>query len=278
MEAVLLQHEPWVRMASFAAVLAAMALWEVLAPRRILAHPRVLRWPANLGIALLNAALLRLAVPMAAVGLAAAAGERGWGLLNQLELPSWLGLAAAVVALDLVIYVQHGLFHAVPALWRLHRMHHADLDFDVTTGTRFHPVEILLSAGIKLAAVAALGPSALAVLVFEVLLNATAMFNHANVRLPLAADRRLRWLVVTPDMHRVHHSAVPAETNRNFGFSLPWWDRLFGTYLAQPAAGHERMAIGIPEFRDAAELRLHRLLLQPLREDKSGYEIPVHSQ
>jgi sterol desaturase/sphingolipid hydroxylase (fatty acid hydroxylase superfamily) len=278
MEAVLLQHEPWVRAAAFAAVLLAMALWELLAPRRILAYPRILRWPANLGIVLLNTALLRLALPMAAVGLAAAASEGGWGLLNQLDLPPWLALAAAVLALDLVIYVQHVLFHAVPALWRLHRMHHADLDFDVTTGTRFHPLEILLSAGIKLGAVAALGPSALAVLVFEVLLNATAMFNHGNVRLPVAADRWLRWLVVTPDMHRVHHSVVPAETSRNFGFSLPWWDRLFGTYLAQPAAGHERMAIGVPEFRDAAELRLHRMLLQPLRDDKAGYEIPVHSQ
>lgn len=278
MESTLLQHEPWVRMGAFAAVLLVMALWEALAPRRILAYPRVLRWPANLGIVILNAALLRLAVPMAAVGLAAAASERGWGLLNQLDLPPWLALAAAVVALDLVIYIQHVLFHAVPALWRLHRMHHADLDFDVTTGARFHPLEILASAGVKLAAVAVLGPSALAVLVFEVLLSATAMFNHGNVRLPVAADRWLRRLVVTPDMHRVHHSAVPAETSRNFGFCLPWWDRLFGTYLAQPAAGHERMRIGIAEFRDAAELRLHRMLLQPLREDKAGYEIPVHSQ
>jgi sterol desaturase/sphingolipid hydroxylase (fatty acid hydroxylase superfamily) len=278
MESTLLQHEPWVRMGAFAAVLLAMALWEALAPRRILAYPRILRWPANLGIVILNAALLRLAVPMAAVGLAAAASERGWGLLNQLDLPPWLALAAAVIALDLVIYIQHVLFHAVPALWRLHRMHHADLDFDVTTGARFHPLEILVSAGIKLAAVAVLGPAALAVLVFEVLLSATAMFNHGNVRLPVAADRWLRRLVVTPDMHRVHHSAVPAETSRNFGFCLPWWDRLFGTYLAQPAAGHERMRIGIAEFRDAAELRLHRMLLQPLREDKAGYEIPVHSQ
>jgi sterol desaturase/sphingolipid hydroxylase (fatty acid hydroxylase superfamily) len=277
MEAVLLQLEPWVRAAAFAAVLLAMALWELLAPRRILAYPRILRWPANLGIVILNTAL-RLAVPMAAVGLAAAAGERGWGLLNQLDLPPGLGLVAAVVALDLVIYIQHVVFHAVPALWRLHRMHHADLDFDVTTGARFHPLEILISALIKLGAVAVLGPSALAVLVFEVLLNATAMFNHGNVRLPVAADRWLRWLVVTPDMHRVHHSAVPAETNRNFGFSLPWWDRLFGTYLAQPAAGHERMRIGIAEFRDPAELRLHRMLLQPLRDDKPGHEIPVHSQ
>jgi len=275
MESTLLQHEPWVRIGAFAAVLLVMALWEALAPRRILAYPRILRWPANLGIVILNAALLRLAVPMAAVGLAAAASERGWGLLNQLDLPPWLALAAAVIALDLVIYIQNVLFHAVPVLWRLHRMHHADLDFDVTTGARFHPLEILASAGVKLAAVAVLGPSALAVLVFEVLLSATAMFNHGNVRVPVAADRWLRRLVVTPDMHRVHHSAVPAETSRNFGFCLPWWDRLFGTYLAQPAAGHERMRIGIAEFRDAAELRLHRMLLQPLRDEKAGYEVPV---
>jgi sterol desaturase/sphingolipid hydroxylase (fatty acid hydroxylase superfamily) len=260
-------------MGAFGLVFLGMALWEFLAPRRILAHARTRRWPSNLGIVVLNTVLLRLTVPMAAVGLAAVASERGWGLLNQLDLSPLLALIVAVLALDLTIYVQHVLFHAVPALWRLHRMHHADLDFDVTTGARFHPVEILLSAGIKLAAVAALGPSALAVLVFEVLLNATAMFNHGNVRLPAGMDRWLRWIVVTPDMHRVHHSIAPRETNRNFGFNLPWWDRLFGTYLAQPAAGHERMTIGISQFRDPAELRLHRMLLQPFRDDAGGYPL-----
>jgi sterol desaturase/sphingolipid hydroxylase (fatty acid hydroxylase superfamily) len=237
MESYLLQHEPWVRMSAFGLVLAAMALWELAAPRRALGHARLQRWPMNLGIVVLNTALLRLVLPLTAVGLAAVASERGWGLLNQLAPAPWIALIAAVVALDLAIYLQHVLFHAVPALWRLHRMHHADLDFDVTTGVRFHPVEILLSALIKLGAVAALGPPVAAVLVFELALNATSMFNHGNVRLPLAADRALRWLLVTPDMHRVHHSAVPRETNSNFGFSLPWWDRIFGTYLAQPAAG-----------------------------------------
>jgi sterol desaturase/sphingolipid hydroxylase (fatty acid hydroxylase superfamily) len=170
-----------------------------------------------------------------------------------------------VIVLDLVIYLQHVLFHAVPALWRLHRMHHADLDFDVTTGARFHPIEIVLSMVIKLAAVVSLGAPAIAVLVFEVLLNATAMFNHGNIRLPLGFDRVLRLLVVTPDMHRVHHSTVTSETNSNFGFNLPWWDRLLGTYRAQPVAGHEDMTIGIALFREPQDLRLDRMLVQPFR-------------
>jgi sterol desaturase/sphingolipid hydroxylase (fatty acid hydroxylase superfamily) len=178
-----------------------------------------------------------------------------------------------VVVLDLVIYLQHVLFHAVPALWRLHRMHHADLDFDVTTGLRFHPIEIVLSMGIKLAVVAVLGPPAAAVLVFEVILNGTAMFNHSNIRIPLGLDRILRWVVVTPDMHRVHHSVVPQETNSNFGFNLPWWDRLFGTYRAQPAEGHDGMTIGIELFRARRDLWLDRMLIQPLLGKVGNYPI-----
>jgi sterol desaturase/sphingolipid hydroxylase (fatty acid hydroxylase superfamily) len=178
-----------------------------------------------------------------------------------------------VILLDLTIYLQHVLFHAVPVLWRLHRMHHADLEFDVTTGVRFHPFEILLSMVIKLVVVAALGAPALAVLVFEVLLNATSMFNHGNVRLPAALDRLMRWIIVTPEMHRVHHSIAPRETNSNFGFNLPWWDRWFGTYRAEPAAGHENMTIGIEQFRDPRELRLDRMLAQPFREDVGAYPL-----
>jgi len=172
-----------------------------------------------------------------------------------------------VVLLDLAIYGQHVAFHAVPALWRLHRMHHADLEFDVTTGLRFHPGEILLSMAIKLVAVAALGAPPLAVLAFEIMLNATSLFNHGNVRLPLGLDRRLRLVVVTPDMHRVHHSMERQETDSNFGFNLPWWDHLFGTYRAQPVMGHARMMIGIDRFRHPRELWLHRMLLQPFRGD-----------
>jgi sterol desaturase/sphingolipid hydroxylase (fatty acid hydroxylase superfamily) len=250
MDNVFLEHEPLIRLAAFLAVFVAMALWEVLAPRRALTVSRTLRWASNLGLVALNTVLLRLVFPTAAVGTALVAETRDWGLLYQLELSRWLVIVAAVVALDLAIYLQHVMVHAVPALWRLHRVHHADLDFDLTTGARFHPIEILLSMVIKLAVVVLIGAPAVAVLVFEVLLNATAMFNHSNVRLPAGLDRVLRWFVVTPDMHRVHHSVEDDETNSNFGFNLPWWDRLLGTYRAQPRAGHQGMTVGIRTYRD----------------------------
>jgi sterol desaturase/sphingolipid hydroxylase (fatty acid hydroxylase superfamily) len=270
---ILLAYGPVIRLSAFAAIFTAMALWEVLAPRRPQAIGRLRRWPGNLGIVVLNTLLIRLAFPTAAVGVALLAESRGWGLFPALTAPPWLAVVAAVILLDLAIYLQHVLFHAVPVLWRLHRMHHADLEFDVTTGARFHPIEILLSMAIKLGVVAALGAPAAAVLIFEVLLNATSMFNHGNVRIPEGLDRVLRWIVVTPEMHRVHHSVVSRETNSNFGFNLPWWDRLFGTYRAQPAAGHQGMAIGIEQFRDPRELRLDRMLLQPFRDDDRLYPL-----
>jgi sterol desaturase/sphingolipid hydroxylase (fatty acid hydroxylase superfamily) len=263
MDGGLLDHEPLVRGGVFAGVFAAMALWELLGPKRAFEVGRGRRWPGNLGVVVLDTLLVRLVFPTAAVGTALAAEAAGFGLFHALAAPFWLALLLSVVLLDLTIYLQHVLFHAVPALWRLHRMHHADTGFDVTTGLRFHPVEIVLSMALKMAAVAALGAPAVAVLVFEVLLNATALFNHANVRLPRRVDRVLRWLVVTPDMHRVHHSAIPAETDSNFGFNLPWWDRLFGTYRAQPRDGHAGMTIGLTQFRDPRELRLDRMLIQP---------------
>ncbi len=266
-------HEAAVRLGAFAAVLAAMAAWEALAPRRRRQHSRWTRWPSNLGIVALNTLVLRAASPLAAVAVATLAQQRGWGLFNGIGLPQWAGIGLAVVLLDLAIYLQHVMFHAVPALWRLHRMHHADLDIDVTTGARFHPVEIILSAGIKCAVVGAIGAPPVAVILFEVILNATAMFNHSNARLPIALDRVLRLALVTPDMHRVHHSIRPDETNSNFGFSLPWWDRLLGTYRAQPADGHDAMTIGIEQFRTAQDLRLDRMLIQPLRGPASGYPI-----
>ena len=269
----LLANEPLLRAGFAIGILAAMAAWEVLAPRRRQAVPRLERWPGNLGVVVLDAVLVRLVFPTAAVGLAVTGAAKGWGLLNVLTVPWWVAAVASVVLLDLAIYFQHVLFHAVPALWRLHRMHHADLEFDVTTGLRFHPVEILLSMGIKLGVVAALGPPAVAVLIFEVLLNGSSMFNHSNVRLPAGLDGVLRWFVVTPDMHRVHHSIRPNETNSNFGFNLPWWDRLFGTYRAQPAAGHEAMTIGIEQFRNPRDLRLDRMLIQPLLGAASRYPI-----
>jgi len=270
----LLQHEPVIRLGFFLGVLAAMALWESLAPRRSLGVSKAWRWTNNLGIVFLNTALVRVLVPTTAVALAVTAGAQRWGVLNFLELPAWLEVVVAVVALDFAIWLQHVVFHAVPALWRLHRVHHADLDYDVTTGARFHPVEIVLSMLIKFAAILVLGPPAAAVLIFEVALNATSMFNHGNVRLPLALDRALRLAVVTPDMHRVHHSIEDHETNSNFGFNLSVWDRLFGTYKAQPDAGHERMTIGIREHRDEREVdRLPGMLALPFRGAVTDYAI-----
>lgn len=274
MQEFILAHEPGIRLAAFLGIFAAMAGWEFAAPRRTLTVSKPWRWTSNLGIVALNTVLLRFVFPVAAVGLAVIAAERGWGLLNNVTLPVGVEIVLAVIALDFAIYLQHVMFHAVPALWRLHRMHHADLDFDVTTGARFHPIEILLSMGIKLAVVAALGPSAVAVVIFEVLLNATAMFNHSNARLPLGLDRVLRLAVVTPDMHRVHHSILDHETNSNFGFNLPWWDRLFGTYQAQPDAGHEGMTIGIRDMRDETKVdRLPGMLAIPFRGQVTGYAI-----
>jgi sterol desaturase/sphingolipid hydroxylase (fatty acid hydroxylase superfamily) len=272
-QGILFAHEPYIRLATFGGVFIVMAVWELIVPRRKQAIGRGWRWPNNLGVVAANTLLVRILFPTTVVGLALLAQTRGFGLFNVIAVPAWIGVAASVVILDLAIYLQHVLFHAVPALWRLHRMHHADLEFDVSTGLRFHPIEILLSMLIKFAVVAALGAPALSVLIFEVLLNATSTFNHANVRIPLGIDRVLRWLVVTPDMHRVHHSILARETNSNFGFNLPWWDRLFGTYRPQPAAGHEAMTIGIKQFRDPRELWLDRMLAQPFRGGVGEYPL-----
>jgi len=266
-------YEPVIRLSAFLGIFAVMALCEVLAPRRNRLFSRLARWPHNLGIVVLNTLVLRLLFPTAAIGVALAAEANGWGLFNNFGVPTVLALVLSVVIMDLAIYMQHVLVHAVPALWRLHRMHHADLDFDVTTGARFHPIEIVISMGLKLMVVGALGAPALAVLIFEVILNATAMFNHSNVRLPKGLDRLLRLIVVTPDMHRVHHSVIPKETNSNFGFNLPWWDRLFGTYIPQPQAGHEGMTIGIEQFREGRDQRLDRMLIQPFLGGAGEYAI-----
>ena len=274
MEAVI-SAEPELRLAAFLSVLAAMALWEVAAPRRRRDIPRVIRWTNNLALVVLDTAILRLTFPILAVGLAVTAEDRGWGLFNNLDAPAWFAALASMLLLDLAIYLQHVMFHAVPALCRLHRVHHADLDFDATTGLRFHPIEILISMAIKLAVVAALGPPAFAVLMFEVILNATALFNHANIYLPSSVDRRLRWIVVTPDMHRVHHSVDPWETNSNYGFNLPWWDRMLGTYVAQPAKGHTEMDLGIEQFRTQRDLWIDRMLVQPVRGPASGYALDM---
>jgi sterol desaturase/sphingolipid hydroxylase (fatty acid hydroxylase superfamily) len=265
--------EPIVRLSCFVGVLVLMVAWELLAPRRPQSITRLLRWPNNFGLVVLDTFVVRLLFPIAAVGIAFLAQTKGWGLFNIFSVPAWLAVAGAVLLLDLAIYGQHVTFHVVPFLWRLHRVHHADLEFDVTTGLRFHPGEIVISMLIKFAAVLLLGAPPVAALIFEVLLNATSMFNHGNVQLPLPLDRLLQFVVVTPDMHRVHHSLDRRETDSNFGFNLPWWDRLFGTYRDQPALGHDRMAIGIDRFRESRELWLDRMLSQPLRRD-----VPVRNR
>jgi len=263
-------NEPIIRLACFFVVLLAMMLWERRKPRRALSLPRARRWPANLGIIVVDSVVLRLVFPVLAVGAAELAAARGWGLFHGLNAPFWLALPASLLILDLAIYTQHVVFHKVAVLWRLHRMHHTDLDFDVTTALRFHPLEIVLSMLIKLVLVTLLGVPAVAVMLFEVILNATAMFNHGNVGLPRRLDRALRWILVTPDMHRVHHSIRPEETDSNFGFNLPWWDRLFGTYRDQPRDGHAGMTIGLEYFRDRRATRLYGLLLQPFLNPASG--------
>lgn len=251
MKTFMLQHELAIRLASFFGVFCSMSLWELAAPRRRLTVSKLLRWANNLALVALNSVLLRALFPAAAVGVAAFTTQQGWGLLNYFAIPLWMAVLISLVLLDFVIYLQHVVFHAVPLLWRLHRVHHADLDIDVTTGTRFHPFEIILSMLIKAAVILVLGPPVMAVVIFEILLNATSLFNHGNVRISPALDRMLRLLLVTPDMHRVHHSIEEDETNSNFAFNLSIWDRLFDTYRDQPRAGHENMTIGINTFREA---------------------------
>lgn len=255
--------ETLIRTICFLGVFFFIAVWEMFSPRRSLSQKKSIRWFANLSLVVCNQALLRWIFPVTALGLAFVAKEHGWGLLHQFELPVFAQVLFSLLLFDLVIYWQHVAFHRVPFLWRVHRMHHVDLDLDVTTGSRFHPIEILLSMVIKMAVIVLVGTPPLSVLVFEVLLNAAAMFNHGNIYLPTPIDRVLRWLIVTPDMHRVHHSVRSNETHSNFGFNLPWWDRLFKTYRAQPKDGHEEMTIGLPVFREKKYLKIQNLLKVP---------------
>ena len=273
---VAMVHETAIRLGFFFGILALVAVGELLFPRRTLRTGKAVRWLSNLGVVAVDTLMVRLLFPVLGVGVAVAAQAHGWGLLNVLALPTWLSVPIGVLVLDLVVYLQHAMFHTMPLLWRLHMMHHADLDIDVSTGLRFHPIEIAISMVIKMTVIAALGPSAFTVILFEVILNGTAMFNHGNLRLPLALDRAFRLLVVTPDMHRVHHSVAIRETNSNFGFNFPWWDRLFGTYRAQPAMGHEQMVIGLAQFRDSRKNTLRHMLVMPFTDPPGDYAINRH--
>ena len=274
LEAFVLNNEIYIRLGFFLGVLALIGSWELMAPRRALRVSKGLRWASNLGLVALNTLVLRLLFPLAGVGMAAFAAENGWGLLNYFQVPVLLAIPLAVIAMDFVIWLQHVMVHAVPALWRLHRVHHADLDYDVTTGARFHPLEIILSMLIKFVTIAILGAPAMAVVIFELMLNATAMFNHGNIGLPARLDRWLRWFLVTPDMHRVHHSVEEDETNSNFGFNLTWWDRLLGTYREQARAGQLGMQIGILGHAELKEVaRLDGMLLMPFHGEIKDYAI-----
>ena len=261
--AYFITHEALIRVGFFVAIFSAMALLETIAPRRNLLTAKRRRWVCNLLMQVIDVAVLRFFLPFFPVGIAVVCATRGWGLLNNLALSPAPAFIIGVVALDLTIYLQHLMFHSLPLFWRVHMVHHTDRDIDVTTGLRFHPLEMIISLAIKLAAVAAIGAPPLAVLTFEILLNGTTMFNHGNLRLPLGADRIVRMIVVTPDMHRVHHSVLRFETNSNYGFNFSFWDRLFGTYRAQPAAGHEEMKIGLNGYHDERPLRILPMLLLP---------------
>ncbi len=269
MNSITSDSEAILRLVVFLAVFFIMALLELLIPRRQLSVSKGRRWVSNLGISILNSMLVRILIPLAGVGAAIWAEDRNWGLFNLVEIPDWIAVLVFLLIFDLLIYFQHRLFHLIPLLWRLHRMHHSDLDYDVTTGNRFHPLSILISALIKLALVLVLGPLAIAVVIAEVLLNATSMFNHSNILLPVPLDKLLRYFIVTPDMHRIHHSVDVQEHNRNFGFNFPWWDRLFGTYLAESKLDQQVMHIGIQGFEDDASISLIDLLVQPFRKADS---------
>jgi len=262
--------ESFLRLGMFIGFFALFAILEIKFPRRQLQYSRTRRWTTNITLSALNTVLTRIVLPTAGAGAAVVASHQNLGLLNRLDLPAWLELIAFLLIFDLTIYFQHRLFHLVRPLWLLHRVHHTDPDYDLTTGNRFHPLSILLSGLIKISLVLLMGPAVIAVVIAEILLNITAMFNHSNIRIPQQADKWLRLFVVTPDMHRVHHSIDFTEHNHNFGFSFPWWDRIFGSYIDQPKASHETMSIGIEGFQDTNSTQLLSSLAQPLRKPASA--------
>jgi sterol desaturase/sphingolipid hydroxylase (fatty acid hydroxylase superfamily) len=263
MNMFIIDNEVLIRFAFFLGVFALMSTWELFAPRRTLKESKSTRWFNNLAVTTLNSFLVRLIFPAAAVGAALISSKQNWGVFNIVDAPEGIAGILGIVMLDLIIYAQHVFFHRNRFFWRLHRMHHTDLDVDVTTGARFHPVEIILSMVIKSAIVILLGIPAWSVVAFEVLLNATSMFNHSNIFINQQIDRILRTFVVTPDMHRIHHSVIIQETDSNFGFNLPWWDRLFGTYRDQPTHSHKEITLGLANYREKKWLTLPWMLVNP---------------
>ena len=263
--------EPVIRLSVFILLLAFLALLENISPRRKPRYSKGSRWISNFGISILNSTTVAMILPIVGAGAALLADERNWGLFNRLDTPALFSIPLYIIAFDLTIYVQHRLFHKFKPLWRLHRMHHTDLDYDVSTGVRFHPLSIFISAGIKLGLILALGPPAIAVIVSEIVLNATSMFNHSNIKLPHRLDAALRYLIVTPDMHRIHHSVIAQEHNRNFGFNFPWWDKIFNTYKDQPSKGQDAIDIGISGYEEDISIGILPLLIQPFRKDRESH-------
>jgi sterol desaturase/sphingolipid hydroxylase (fatty acid hydroxylase superfamily) len=263
MDPLVNRNELLIRLGSFFGILVIMFLWELIAHRRPLTTSKITRWFSNLGLVLIDSIAVRLVFPTALAGVALLAQRQGWGLFNLFELFTLLKIIFSVLILDLAIYLQHVMFHSIPLFWRLHMVHHSDMDIDVTTGVRFHPIEIILSMGIKMIVVILIGAPPVSVLIFEIILNGTSMFNHGNVRYSQQIDSFLRLLVVTPEMHRVHHSTIRWETNSNLGFNFPWWDRLFGTYRDQPAKGHLEMTIGLDQYKESQKLTLPWLIVLP---------------
>jgi sterol desaturase/sphingolipid hydroxylase (fatty acid hydroxylase superfamily) len=263
--------DPVIRLSVFILLLALLALLENISPRRKPRYSKGSRWISNFGISILNSTTVAMILPIVGAGAALLADERNWGLFNRLDTPALFSIPLYIIAFDLTIYVQHRLFHKFKPLWRLHRMHHTDLDYDVSTGVRFHPLSIFISAGIKLGLILALGPLAIAVIVSEIVLNATSMFNHSNIKLPHRLDAALRYFIVTPDMHRIHHSVIAQEHNRNFGFNFPWWDKIFNTYKDQPSKGQDAIDIGISGYEEDISIGILPLLIQPFRKDRESH-------
>ncbi len=274
MQAISSHTETTLRLGFFFGVLIFFALWEFIAPRRKLSVSKSKRWISNLSMVFINSILIRILFPTAAVGVALYTQQHHVGLFNIIHLSHWTTIIASVIILDLVIYLQHVMLHAIPTLWRIHRVHHVDLDIDITTGIRFHPIEIILSLFIKFCAIILIGAPAVSVIIFQILLNITSMFNHSNIYIPYIIDKIIRCITVTPDMHRVHHSDIPHETNCNFGFNLSIWDRIFGTYKAQPQLGHTQMHIGIKTIREERYcMNLWGMLKLPFMKETREYPI-----
>ena len=275
----IVENEAQVRMSFFFGILIIMGLWELKKPRRKATLSKLSRWINNLGLIFFNSFVLKILLPLTSTAMAALALENNWGLFNIYEVTPFISTILFVIIMDLIIYLQHIMVHAVPLFWRIHRVHHADLDYDVTTGARFHTLEIILSMFIKLTAIVLLGPSIFAVILFEIILNVSAMFNHGNVGLPKTLDKVLRYIIVTPDMHRVHHSIEEDETNSNFGFNLTWWDKIFGTYKKEVRKGQLKMTIGLKNIRNPKKTnRIWGMIVLPFSEKVDDYVINSKKQ